>query len=239
VWCVYEIYVSLTNGKLLYDAYTVLEGEANAVGLTDGAVTVDYELAEYKAGREAQFPLSVAGKALATEVAKAQATIDDDRKHILNAIAERDLELPPEPAAHRGYTKINYVLRGKFAAAALVPAVWADFKGIDMHMLFWSLKVAPLTKLELSFEGCTNFTDDTAMLLADHLPMALELLVVEAAASSAGEAGMDQLFRAAKAISTIKHVRLKHVQTTGPRLARGPVWLDNSQTETSWFFSAA
>ena len=126
----------------------MLEGGAKAVGLTDGTAAVDFELSEFKAERESQFPLAIAGKALATEVAKAQSTVDDDRVHILNAIAGRDpespeFELSPEPAAHSGYTKINYMLRGKFAAATLVPAVWADFKGIDMHLLFWSLKVVP------------------------------------------------------------------------------------------------
>ena len=81
-------------------------------------------------------------------MAKAQASVDDDRKHILNAIAGRtgdDLELQEEPPAHVGYTKINYALRGKFAAATLVSAVWGDFKGIDMHVLFWSLKVTSIS----------------------------------------------------------------------------------------------
>ena len=48
-------------------------------------------------------------------------------------------------------------------------------------------QAAPLTKLELSFEGCTKFTDDTAKLLAAHLPTGIELLVLEAAASGVTE----------------------------------------------------
>ena len=185
---------------------------------------VDFELSEFKAERESKFPLAVAGKALATEVAKAKASVDDDRKHILNAIAGRkadDLELPEEPPAHLAYSEINYALRGKFAAATLVPAVWADFEGIDMHVLFWSLKASPLTKLELSFEGCAKFTDDTAEQLAAHLPSRVELVVVEATATGVTEAGLTVLFNTAKAIPSIRHVRL------------------SNGSERSWSFSSA
>ena len=70
--------------------------------------------------------------------------------------------------------------------------------------------MAPLKKLEVSFEGCKRFTDDTAGLLARHLPTSLELLVVEAADSSVSPAGLDALFKAAKAILSIKHVRLSN-----------------------------
>jgi len=125
LWCAYEVYVSVAldfeagaKQNYMYDCYIAL-GHGKAVGLTDGLVPADAACAWVKQRREAQFPLAVVERALsAMEVQTAKASVDEDRRRILNSIVGRaEHELDSEPAGdHPRYNDVSRMLRGRFAA---------------------------------------------------------------------------------------------------------------------------
>lgn len=149
IWCGFEVYEALAaapRDDFLYDVYThrnhtreywTLDGSDmydekvfEAVGLVDGFADsggddVGFkEDARDKGLREGFFPLGIIRKGAATELQCGQASMEVDRKHILNVIAERmaDLEAtPPDQCAQ--YDKVNAILRGRMAASVLERAL--------------------------------------------------------------------------------------------------------------------
>eukprot|EP00747_Dinoflagellata_sp_TGD_P038214 gnl/TRDRNA2_/TRDRNA2_139537_c0_seq1.p1 gnl/TRDRNA2_/TRDRNA2_139537_c0~~gnl/TRDRNA2_/TRDRNA2_139537_c0_seq1.p1 ORF type:complete len:438 (+),score=71.85 gnl/TRDRNA2_/TRDRNA2_139537_c0_seq1:155-1315(+) len=149
VWCGYEIFVSLMgeNRRYLYDVYTVVGSDdeikdvrepwasLRAVGLTDGltnadeaGIVVDEEQGivtgvRAKLARESCFPFSKLEDVLDVQIETANASVDSDKKHILNAIiGASDLDSTP-PAQHERFQELNELLRGKFASSAVVPCM--------------------------------------------------------------------------------------------------------------------
>ena len=127
LWCAFEEYVALTemdqgsqSSRKLLDIGTTLPGTSKAALLTDGltpAESADYRGDQLRVCRQASFPLEVLGKGLLPELHLAQASMDADRRHILNSIAGApDLEADP-PTAHSNYTMVNSRLGGMFARA--------------------------------------------------------------------------------------------------------------------------
>mmetsp|Transcript_67953 Transcript_67953/g.210183 ORF Transcript_67953/g.210183 Transcript_67953/m.210183 type:complete len:661 (+) Transcript_67953:59-2041(+) len=163
VWCAYEIFVSLQDEveerKYSYDVYTMYT-DVDAVGITDGVVEADrwrgekklysHQWVGRKAEREMNFPQEVTQDALATEVQKAQASVESDRVHILNAIVcSKDLNADI-PIEDEKFDALNRLLRGRFAAG-MYRAALASGKYVDL--IASALRDSGLTTLCLGFDG--------------------------------------------------------------------------------------
>eukprot|EP00811_Abedinium_folium_P005297 NODE_1487_length_2461_cov_8.077978.p1 GENE.NODE_1487_length_2461_cov_8.077978~~NODE_1487_length_2461_cov_8.077978.p1 ORF type:complete len:517 (+),score=162.17 NODE_1487_length_2461_cov_8.077978:573-2123(+) len=139
IWCTYEVYVSLQTGRegYLHDCYTAyeetrpvtgpyglsasFENEKRAhrgVGITDGFVAADKNNMQSKLGRESYFPRGVLQKALGVKFEEAEASMQEDKQHILNSISRIDLDAEPLRTSPH-YTALNNVVRGKFAVSAM------------------------------------------------------------------------------------------------------------------------
>lgn len=98
IWCDYEVFVTLDKATWtahLYDIYTFQNG--SAVGITDGVALVDQRGKSWwwedrKHQREKGFPSHLAAEAMKIQVQKGLASVELDRKRILNAIAGTELE---------------------------------------------------------------------------------------------------------------------------------------------------
>ncbi|CAE8709681.1 unnamed protein product, partial [Polarella glacialis] len=137
VWCAYELFMALidtTREKppLLLD--TVAHTDAGTQLLTDGFTATEAEVRDagfpedadrFKSLRELCFPIDVMKAGLSLRLQDAQASQPEDRRHILNSVADKNQnELDEEPASeHINYTRVNTQLASKFALACLRPAL--------------------------------------------------------------------------------------------------------------------
>jgi hypothetical protein len=121
MWCCYEEYLVSTfeqcNSEFLFDIVAATKLEAPV--LTSGLAKVDLSHSNntpsfWKARRESSFPLEVIRSALQVDVSTAQATREEDSRHIRNAIAQQPLDDVP-PSSHCSYDKVNRYLRASFA----------------------------------------------------------------------------------------------------------------------------
>jgi len=154
VWCSYEVFVSLTDEPKLYDVTTVAEWweeqfmdsfssipcvrEAVAI-LDNRGYSIDLNgFAKRKA--EEGFPKHIAVGAMSSAVQNAKASVETDRRHILNSIiGAADLEAQP-PVSHDSYDEINLTLKGRFAAA-----LWRNaLKARDADRATWQFSDFPM-----------------------------------------------------------------------------------------------
>ena len=95
--CCFE-QASVVQGKqLLLDFATVQDGQAQL--LTDG-LAHDMEATQIKAARERGFPLELMEKGYGIDIRSAEASKAEDRQHILNSIAGKDLSHTPDLSSH-------------------------------------------------------------------------------------------------------------------------------------------
>eukprot|EP00746_Dinoflagellata_sp_MGD_P165758 gnl/MRDRNA2_/MRDRNA2_95217_c0_seq1.p1 gnl/MRDRNA2_/MRDRNA2_95217_c0~~gnl/MRDRNA2_/MRDRNA2_95217_c0_seq1.p1 ORF type:complete len:952 (+),score=158.50 gnl/MRDRNA2_/MRDRNA2_95217_c0_seq1:76-2856(+) len=164
VWCCYEVFCALIKSdrtkEYTYDVYTT--GAGFTGGLTDGYCIMDAEKAERKAEREKDFPLELLEHAMKIDLTEAEASVDADRIHILNAIVGGgDLNAEP-PASHAKFDELNNTLRGR-----LVAALWPRLVAFEpQHSVI--LRNSRLQHLSLRFD--VTFTDASLAFLADSLP---------------------------------------------------------------------
>ena len=84
----------MVQGKqLLLDFATVRDGQAQL--LTEGLAHAK-EATQIKAARERGFPLELMEKGYGLDITEAKASRDEDRKHILNSIAGKELSSEPD-----------------------------------------------------------------------------------------------------------------------------------------------
>ena len=94
IWCGFEQAMVIQGEQLLLDFATIHSGEAQV--LTAGFAH-KLEAREMKAARERGFPLEVMEKGIdKIDITKANASREDDRRHILNSISKRDLDAEPD-----------------------------------------------------------------------------------------------------------------------------------------------
>ena len=95
------------------------EEERKALGIISGGATSDYGASSRISAREAAFPYELIKKSLSIQVESAEASVEDDRIHILNSIVgcsgEKIDDVPLK--AHDNYVKLNNSLRGTFASS--------------------------------------------------------------------------------------------------------------------------
>merc|ERR1719158_1257938 len=105
------------------------------------------------------FPFELAERALTIRLEDAKASIEADRRHILNRIAGRsEMDLDAEPFdTHWNYDRVNNALRGRFAQVALRTAIEVNSYQVFLDALWTS----GLRQLSLRLANCAVFVDET------------------------------------------------------------------------------
>ena len=107
IWCCFEQATVAQGKKLLLDIATVHDGEPEL--LTDGFAYANPDPDDgvrdvikfatlIKERREKHFPVGLLEKAYAIEVERGQASVEKERKLILNSITSTDPKAEPDPA---------------------------------------------------------------------------------------------------------------------------------------------
>lgn len=180
----------------LFDVYTSL-GSGRGVGLTDGMAVCDILNAtpgQTKKTREDKFPLELAHRSLSTTLEVAKASVESDRIHILNKMAGMENLNAAPPETHIRYDDLNGTLRSRFAAGSIVRAFSAGDKPENMAMQQQMIKClgdGTLRHLDLNFDSCWNFTEESARQLAQHMPRGLGQMTLRL--NGHGDAFMHQL----------------------------------------------
>jgi hypothetical protein len=96
IWCIFELFKSVMdyNSNYELDVYTEIDGD-RAVGITHGYIPSDlkYNKKSFKKKRrESKFPLDRILQATNVDVKQAQASIESDRRIILNTITGRSVD---------------------------------------------------------------------------------------------------------------------------------------------------
>jgi len=208
IWCIFELYLTLivdsqvgkeeenskdglwavyTAHSHTYKNYWGAIEERKALGIVSGGVTSDLGNSHYFIAREAAFPYDLIEKSLSIQVEVADASVEDDRRHILNSIAERSIENIDDvpPAAHDNYVRLNNSLRGTFASstASLLGAAEKDDRR-------WKKMIEALsngtTRGEMKFDFYSNgpfggWTTARATQMVSHLPLTISALSIYSA----------------------------------------------------------
>ena len=158
----------------------------DAVGITSGAVEGDWFDSAAKTRRESAFPLERVRRAFEIKVSGAEASMEADRRRILNHIAERPLDAEPLPDSPH-YSRTDDALHGCFAAAA-----WRLLLERDERMEEYGsvLRLSRARTFAGAFGGCTQATDAALRLLADSLPSELETLSLSLGEAASADAAV-------------------------------------------------
>jgi len=143
IWCIFELHLTLTDTQEEKDDDTSEVGvwasytaknhisehqgkrqNREAVGIISGGSTADDGFTHDNglryniSNRESHFPIEVLSNSLKIQVEQAQASIENDRTHILNSISGEmeNLDIKP-PITHRNYTSLNDAISGRFASS--------------------------------------------------------------------------------------------------------------------------
>ncbi len=194
VWCIYELYRTLTRTtsskwciytahEHIYESWSRKSVKRSAVGIIPGGAPCDSGYQSRIIRREKHFPFHLIESSLNTKVEEAKASIDKDRKSILNSIVENhNLEMDP-PNSHDKYTELNEALRAHFCASprALQGAIKAGEAQWDKTL--YALSKGRTMKIRMHFDfgkdlGWEALLDDDcdhdrAARLIAHLPPSL------------------------------------------------------------------
>jgi len=129
---------------------------------------------------EKYFPYDVISKALNISVENAEASVNDDRVHILNSIIGKstaDINDPP-PKKHDKYTELNEALKSIFAASrASLEGAAKDTDEKWMAMLVALSKGTKKDEMEFDFRReFSELTATRATQLMSHLPLTIKKL---------------------------------------------------------------
>lgn len=207
IWCAFEEATAIKTERLVLDIVTAGGGTGGDLlaGSLAGAERALQEAGHVNHGyllklaRESTFPIEVLKKGLELEIQSAKASKEEDRRHILNALAERHLDGDPAEA-HEKYDEVNLQLRATFALAVwmqatargdinvlrrLHRALQEDRWRRALHMDFSILQAVlsdgtaadvaralppALEILNLDLRGCENLGDEGVAALAAALP---------------------------------------------------------------------
>lgn len=193
VWCIEELYLTHIysqeqkrlygkEGQGIWAIYTAHDHEngeeKHAVGIIPGGTSADGGDGSYIANREAPFPMERILQSRNINIQTTQASVESDRRHILNSIAKRS-DLDAEPLErHDNYEELNDAVRGAFACA--LPALRGSYneggeQWIDMlKVMSKSLNRDPM---RFNFEdghGWDDLESSDAIELIRYLPENIE-----------------------------------------------------------------
>jgi len=205
VWCIFELYLTLIashmgeeekedSEKGLWCVYTAKKHiyvgpgdkkeERESVGIISGGSPSDQNFAPNTTAREKSFPYEVISKALTIEVENADASVDDDKVHILNSIIGRsraDINERP-PKEHATYIALNDALKSIFAASPA--SIQGAMKEGDKE---WTKMLVALSKgtknddMRFDFGSKGEFSGlnaTRAAQLVSHLPLSIKRLTI-------------------------------------------------------------
>jgi hypothetical protein len=120
IWCIFELFKSMMgdNSNYEFDIYTEIDGDKGAVGITHGYIRSDHGHSHTKKHRESTFPLDRILQSTNVDIKQAQASVESDRKFILNTITGLSLD-DAVVNDHDKYDELNNILWGIFVAPAL------------------------------------------------------------------------------------------------------------------------
>ena len=172
IWCIFELFKSVMGGNINYefDVYTEIDGD-RAIGITHGYIPSYYGNRLIKKLRESKFPLERIIKAINVDVKQAKASVESDRKLILNTINGGSVD-DAVVDDHDKYDDLNNVLRGIF----VTPALERIIKEKDVDTITRCLDIVKASNtsiIDLNLEDCSRFDDDILIKLADSLPPTL------------------------------------------------------------------
>ena len=176
IWCIFELFKSVMNGdnsNYEFDVYTEIEidGDSGAVGITHSYIPSDNGDSYYKMLRESKFPLDRILQATNVDVKQAQASVESDRKFILNTITGLSVD-DAVMDDHANYDELNNILRGIF----VIPALERIIKETDVHTITRCLEIVKTSNariIDLSLKDCSRFDDELLIKLVDSLPSTL------------------------------------------------------------------
>jgi len=198
IGCTFELYLTLvlakdesneTNFDGMWATYTSHphvywgEEERHAVGIIScGMTTSDNGSASLSSAREEHFPLDRIISALTIDVENADASVANDKIHILNYIQDpyaSDFNKAPT-VNHPNYDKLNRVVRGAFLSS--IPALqYALNKGDEDWHLALKIMCNSIKTCTMSFDfrlGWDKLTKEKAVELIRHLPVTIRGLEI-------------------------------------------------------------
>ena len=123
-----------------------------------------------KAHRQARFPVGLLQAAFGIKVEDGQASVETDKRHILNSLTGMPLDSEP-PRTHAQYDRINKLLHTHYALGGL-PRCYKE-GGDALEQCLAALRASPPTD---RFVVSAPFDDATVELLIDLLPPTLQHL---------------------------------------------------------------
>lgn len=198
LWCGYEINMALIlplnlSKSSKWAVYTAFEHETFdgeqklAVGIVQSGapneVAMETEL------REEHFPTDRIFDGLNVSIEDAEASREEDKRHILNAIVGRKgQDLNKDPLIeHERYNELNRAVRGAFAST--IPAIIGAYKADSVekwNKTLLSMKFGPAKVMRLNFNDYGVFGQDNANMneydaaeMIRHLPVGLNHIVIE------------------------------------------------------------
>ena len=173
IWCIFELYKSVMGGNSDYefDVYTEIDEDIEAVGITHGYISIDNGKTHLKKYRESEFPLDRILQAINVDVKQAQASVESDRRFILNTITGRSSD-DDVLDNHANYDVLNNILRGIF----VTPSLERIIKERDVDTITRCLDIVKASNariIDLYLTNCSRFDDTILIKLADSLPPTL------------------------------------------------------------------
>ena len=176
-----EVYTSLmdqaSERDYKYDIYTVFANHFGATcALVDGLSVLDSRGGalrghQYKAFRESYFPIALLQKSLEVHLERGEASVEEDRRHILNSIT-RSTDLDAEPMSeHDAYVKVNDMLRGRLASST-VPACLLGTERLRSLFLAALPRSHGVTAIAANFDMDERLTPEILGHLSEHCPTA-------------------------------------------------------------------
>ena len=145
-----------------------------------GSDRVDLEhTAERKAHRQARFPVGLLQAAFLIKVEEGQATVETDKRHILNSLTGMPLDSEP-PLTHEQYDRINKLLHTHYALGGLPRCVAEGGEALEQSLA--ALRASPPTD---RFVVSAPFDDATVEQLIGLLPPTLQQLELSEASMTA------------------------------------------------------
>ena len=159
----------------------VAQGTRNAVGLSDGLASRDDDNPRAKECREACFPTALLTKLLTLRVERGMTSSEDDRRYILNSLAQRSDTCAIPLPSHSAYENANVEIRAHIAARALGRCARAGGGTLDSCLA--SLRRAQsVRQLEASFAEA-ELSEAVISNIINSLPTSLETLALTDCAS--------------------------------------------------------
>ena len=203
IWCIFELFKSVMSGNINYefDVYTERDGGSGAVGITHGFIPSDSADSYCKKLRETEFPLDRILQATKVDVKQAEASVESDRKFILNTITGQSVD-DAVVDDHANYDDLNNILRGIF----VTPALERIIKEKDVSTIRRCLDIVKASNARMIDLDCSKFDDDLIIKLADSLPPTVTDFRLESTGSAVTVNGMNACLE--KILGIPKLVRL-------------------------------